>query len=259
MIMTQKTKQSLHLLYSIALSVTLTVAGLLLIIACIGIYNSGDRPFTPEAVAAAFSGIAIPVYLCLALIVGGFVFDGFSPLPTKKQLPPKQYEAILARLYDRCQLSGCSAQLQDAISRQQKSRRLHRLITLGLLALGSVIFLAYGTNPHNFHQSQITESMEKAVYILLSCMAAPFAYGVFTAYHRRKSMEAEIQLVKQAIRQAPGQAAQAPQKPVRQTPWLRFVILGIGLTILLIGFFTGGTRDVLTKAINICTECVGLG
>ena len=33
----------------------------------------------------------------------------------------------------------------------------------------------------------------------------------------------------------------------------------VGLVILVYGFFAGGTADVLTKAVNICTECVGLG
>ncbi|MBQ2981771.1 MAG: thioredoxin [Lachnospiraceae bacterium] len=38
---------------------------------------------------------------------------------------------------------------------------------------------------------------------------------------------------------------------------IAFIIIGIG--ILIYGFATGGTRDVLTKAVNICTECIGLG
>ena len=85
------TKKRIHQIYGILLSVSLVVSGILLIIACIGIYLSGDRPFTPEAVAAAFSGIAIPVYLCLALIVGGFILEGFLPSEKKKQQAGKQY------------------------------------------------------------------------------------------------------------------------------------------------------------------------
>ena len=39
----------------------------------------------------------------------------------------------------------------------------------------------------------------------------------------------------------------------------KFVILGIAVTALVVGFFMGGYADVLTKAVNICTECIGLG
>ena len=40
---------------------------------------------------------------------------------------------------------------------------------------------------------------------------------------------------------------------------VRFALLFIGVGILIYGYFAGGTADVLTKAINICTECIGLG
>ncbi|MBQ8627442.1 MAG: thioredoxin [Agathobacter sp.] len=39
----------------------------------------------------------------------------------------------------------------------------------------------------------------------------------------------------------------------------RCAILAIGVFFLVYGFITGGTADVLAKAINICTECIGLG
>lgn len=38
---------------------------------------------------------------------------------------------------------------------------------------------------------------------------------------------------------------------------ISLVVLGLGL--LITGAVTGGMADVLAKAINICTECVGLG
>ena len=41
--------------------------------------------------------------------------------------------------------------------------------------------------------------------------------------------------------------------------YLRLALLCVGIGILVYGFFAGGTADVMTKAVNICTECVGLG
>ena len=48
----------LHYIYSILLSVCIVIAGLCLILACIGIYRSGEQPFSREAVADAFSDIS---------------------------------------------------------------------------------------------------------------------------------------------------------------------------------------------------------
>lgn len=247
------TKKRIHLIYSIALSVALAVAGVCLMVACVSIYNAGDRPFTPEAVAAAFSGIALPVYICLALVAGGFLLDGFWGLEKKKTAPEKQYGAILNKLH-------AKAQVQTApVVAQQKKRKLHKVITLVLLAVGSVVFLNYGADPANFTMEDVTGSMVKAMYWLLPCMAVPFGYAVFTAYYCRKSLQREIVLVKQAIAEgAPSPKDAKPAKPCH-IGYVRWAILGIAVALLVYGFFAGGTKDVLTKAVNICTECVGLG
>ena len=39
----------------------------------------------------------------------------------------------------------------------------------------------------------------------------------------------------------------------------RIAILCLGALFIILGVMNGGSRDVLIKAINICTECIGLG
>lgn len=39
----------------------------------------------------------------------------------------------------------------------------------------------------------------------------------------------------------------------------RIAILCLGVLFIVLGVMNGGSRDVLIKAINICTECIGLG
>ena len=39
----------------------------------------------------------------------------------------------------------------------------------------------------------------------------------------------------------------------------RFAILAVALVFIVVGIFNGSANDVLTKAIKICTECIGLG
>ena len=40
---------------------------------------------------------------------------------------------------------------------------------------------------------------------------------------------------------------------------VRVILLGAAVCFLVLGAINGGMRDVLIKAINICTECIGLG
>lgn len=253
------TAKRIRLIYGILLSLSLIVAGLCLIAACIAIYQSGDRPFSREAVAQSFSGIAVPVYLALALTVGGFILDFALPSEAKKHAAEKNYAMILRRLWEKRELKECEPSLQQAITAQQKRRKLHAWISIALLILGSIIFLSYGANSANFHQSDINGSMVKAVCILFGCLAVPFGYAVFSAYFTKASLQKEIALVKQIEAGDRKQPISAKKNSTGLQHTLRWVLLCLGVVILVYGYFSGGTLDVLTKAINICTECVGLG
>ena len=53
-------------------------------------------------------------------------------------------------------------------------------------------------------------------------------------------------------------------RPVRYTDTprqgaTRLVLAALALLFIILGVMNGGARDVLVKAINICTECIGLG
>lgn len=248
----------IHTIYSIVLSLALVIAGICLILACVGIYRSGDRPFSPEAVAAAFAGIAIPVYLCLILIVGGFLLDIILPLPAPAKKAVKQNQAILQRLLKTFDEEQCYSDVAEKIHRLEKNRKLHRIIGFGILILCSAVFLVYGLNGNNFHQSDINSSMIKAMWVFLPCLLIPFAYAVWDAYYQKKSILKQIELVRSAPKKA-ACADEAVTQPDNRLYILRFALLILCVGILLYGFFTGGTQDVLTKAVNICTECVGLG
>ena len=255
--MTQEHIKRIRLIYSIILSISLVIAGICLMGACVSIYRSGEKPFSPETVAAAFSMIAFSVYPALVLVLGSFILDFFMPTEKKKSYD-KQYAMILRKLHEKNDV--CASAQADAIAAEQKHRKLHWAISIVLLIIGSVVFLTYGMNPANFHQSQINASMISAMWVLLPCMAVPFAYGIFAAYNAKRSMQREIELIKQAV------AAGCPKKnatsEAKNINWMqigRLALLGVAIAILVYGFIAGGTADVLTKAINICTECVGLG
>ena len=92
--------------------------------------------------------------------------------------------------------------------------------------------------------------------LFFPCLAVPFGYGCFASFYGLKLMKQEISLTRQALREAPAEPA---AKKLPSLLWLRLALLSVALFLLVFGFCTGGTADVLTKAINICTECVGLG
>lgn len=60
-------------------------------------------------------------------------------------------------------------------------------------------------------------------------------------------------------------AAPRPGEPTAPAPEakglrrLRLVMLAAALALIVLGVLNGGLRDVLVKAVNLCTECIGLG
>ena len=40
---------------------------------------------------------------------------------------------------------------------------------------------------------------------------------------------------------------------------MRIVLFACAISMIVLGALNGGMNDVLVKAINICTECIGLG
>ena len=77
----------------------------------------------------------------------------------------------------------------------------------------------------------------------------------------RKRAESTMRIEAQLLKNAPAAAkiTPPPMKLRHGKGAARAILLAVALALLLHGYFTGGTADVLTKAANICTECIGLG
>ncbi|MBO4940102.1 MAG: thioredoxin [Clostridia bacterium] len=39
----------------------------------------------------------------------------------------------------------------------------------------------------------------------------------------------------------------------------RIALAAVGVVLVVVGIFNGGMADVLEKAVQICTQCIGLG
>ena len=259
--MTKDNIVRIHRIYGILLSVSIVIAGICLIAGCLTIYFTGERAYSREIVAETFSKIAIPVYVCLVLTIGSFVWELIQPSQIQPQKNRKPYVFILNRLSAKKDFSQCDDAILTSISKERNSRKFHVIIRSILIGISSIAFLSYALNGKNFHQSEINASMIHAMWILIPCMLVPFGYAVFTIYYNEKSLQREIELVKQipTIKEKETSDASYVCSSVKHENVARFALLVVGIVVLVYGFVSGGTIDVLTKAINICTECIGLG
>lgn len=255
--MTNESTMRLHRIYNVLFSIVIVIAGICLIIGVLTIYHSGEQPFSRESVAATFSTIAFPVYLTLVMAIISFVWEILSPSDKEKEPKAKDYPAMLSKLYEKKDFSAGEPAVLEEIKGLWKKRKLHVIVRTIVLVVCSVIFLFYALNSANFHQSEINISMIHAMKILVPCSLISFAYALFVAIHNEKSIQKEMELVKKL----PATTAEENEivgKEKRLSPY-RNAILVAAIILIVYGLLNGGTVDVLAKAINICTECIGLG
>lgn len=255
--MTSNTIKHIRRIYAIAVTATTILAGLCLMAACLGIYLSGDEPYSPDAVAAAFSPIAIPVYLCLAVVILGFVLELFLPKEKKPPQVLRQQKHILSRLHTVKALDHATPQLRTQIRKEQTARKIWHITTAVTLLCGILAFTFYIFSSERFTLDNINQCVIHATIVLLICTGIPFGLRVASTYWCQRSMDREIALLKSLPKCEQAKDTSAKKDFSLLIP--RLALLTIGLALLIFGFFTGGTADVLVKAINICTECVGLG
>ncbi len=256
--MTQKGIRIGRIIYHVLITLALVTVAVLFIAACVGIYRTGEHPFTREVVAQHFARIALPVYLCLALVVLGFVLHPL--LPEKPARARERDTATLRRLRARVDLAACPTALPADIAAVRRRHAIARWVGVGLLVAGVAGAIAWAAYPPHFRQSDITGFMRAAKARLIPALAIAFAYGLALFYLGRRWHRRELAL----LRQAPAAAGRpAPTPAAARTPARRAVqratLLVAALGLLVGGLLAGGWLDVLTKAINICTECIGLG
>lgn len=259
-------KKRIHLIYSILISISVVLAGICLIAACVKLYNFQPGSFSRESVAQAFRPISIWVYICLILIVNGIALNLFSPAEPQKLVAQKQYETILGNLQKKVDMTKCDPTIRTEIKKQHRFRKAHTIISYALLGLFGGVALIVCSFIIIYYARERTNDMNEAVIramtVFLPCLFIPCGYGIFAKHFKKHSMLQEIALLKKAIADgAQADTLPAAPKAKKETAVkvVRYAILGIAVIILVGGFLFGGTADVLAKAAAICTECVGLG
>ncbi len=240
--------------FSALLSLSLVAAGLCLIGGCLYIYF-GEGAYSRELVATVFKTIAVPVWIAVGMTVVSVLWELFAPSDSEYHKAPKAYGLMLTRLYRTRDTSGQDAALQVQIRRRKTLAVVRAIVVLA----GVLVFFGYAVQPANYTDN-INASVIRAMWVAIPCAVVPTLFSVIAARLTTKSYEAEIALLRSCpvcgiVKEDVPSAA----RPQTARTVVCIVLLTLAVAALIYGFHAGGTADVLTKAINICTECIGLG
>ena len=253
--MNEKKLQLIHTVCGIVVSAALIVSAICLIISAYTIYNSGDKPYTPESIGAEYAKIAIPLWITDFAVLAGIILNVALPLPKNKEKSNKdpfvKLRILQKKLGDNC--------THDGILRQRSIRKVARTVCALLCAIAFIPSIIILCDYDSFTVANLTPALLRVVYALLGGAVASGIFLFILSAIERKSATKEIEWTKVALSETSESDKKVVAESKNTTNIIRLVLLGVACVLIVIGLTQNGFYDVLQKAIRICTECIGLG
>ncbi len=265
--MSDKTACILRRTAGIVLACLAVICAIACSVACVQIYRSGDRPFTPESIGAAWKSIAIFFYLTVAFAIGTGVLHLLYPAPVRKQKGVVFPELRLAKVKARLGRKQYSDKLLLPLVKHEIYLKSMRITAVAVCLLSAAYPLFYLNNMDNFTSIDTLLNAQVIDAVIPSLCFAAAALGYCYAVRLLSDISCENAILyAKAIMLLPAPAAEKKPSgkqekglPAYTTFVLRAVLLTAAIVMIVLGIFNGGMNDVLQKAIKICTECIGLG
>lgn len=263
-------QEKIRLIYAVFLSVFIAAIGITLISVAADIYYSGKGAgviYSREIVGERLKLLAIPLLFLVAAVIVGAMF----PLIEKK--PAKDKEVVLKKLSARIPADG-NEEYKSAEANFNKVQKIRLIIWLAALALvlaAAIACLVYLFTAANFKGENLNAEILKMVSNVLPWSLAALAGCAGVSVYNGVLVEKQIKAAKAMIAGGNGEAKEQSElskkaemvKAVASSKItilvIRVVLLVLGITFIILGALNGGAGDVLSKAVNICKECIGIG
>ncbi len=227
---------------------------------CVDIYIEGNGSANLDEngvhISAVYSAEDVAARLRMFILPGAayVILLAFAAVARRAESAPEKRPGLTPE--NRLRLAKARiARLPEGALREE---RLRRGISLGAAAavLACVGFcLEFLLDGDNFVSWELEKVMGALIMRIAPWTALAFMAMCGASIARRASIERELMLLK-GEKGAPRPQAVKRALPVNAA---RIALYALAAALVVIGVMNGGLRDVLIKAINICTECIGLG
>ena len=274
--MKQKKSQLIRTIYGICLTVWTLVVALLFIVQIWALFRATDvEPYSVETVSAHFAKIAVPFWIWIAMVaVGGLISWGF---PAEEERPTAfvSIQKTLTRL--KARLPENAGGMVE-VKKKNWTRNIVWGVCAALCVASLIVALLYlldkdyvATFATVFYKTNVeAEKLVKIFPWVFASLCVCAGALIYQSY----SVKKELALVKQMLADSAKRGEKSVAKETKRGLWQKALaffgnvwtknavrlVLAVGAVVLVIvGINNGGMRDVLEKAINICTQCIGLG
>lgn len=237
------------------------LAAALLMVQCASIYWEGTSAanqtasgvylhpvFSREIVAARFAEISWALMLWLIAFAAVLCCKRIHPVPSPKGAKlPLENRLTLMR-------NGVVPTL--AMAKEERLRHAAKLIAAIVSIGGMAVVAFYVLNPANFASRDLESVMGAMLAYTAPWIALVFVTLAVLSEVCHQSMLRDLKEGKTAAKRS---TRLAKPKERRLPIAASLILYAAAIGLLAAGVMNGGMVDVLVKAINICTECIGLG
>ncbi len=261
--MTNKSSNIIVKVFTLIQSIALVAVALLLIISCVGIYRSGNEPpFSRSTVIQALLDIAAPMAIFLIITLAGFIGSIFI----KKEVKIKEYGSFkkkltsLKRRFDFSEIPDCR------IIAMEKSRKIIYASSCVISALSLLLSLIYILFFAKLTVKDLNADIISLFCVILPPIIASLILAIAALYVCEYSMKLEISYITETLKTNKNIKKLPPVNTLpnavsksKAVLYTRIAVLALAVIFIVLGVFNSGMNDVFAKAVQICTECIGLG
>lgn len=246
------------------LAAATVLVALLLIWQCADIYRVGTSAanqgangvriadiYSREIVGERFGRISWSVWIWLVLfIVSLFLRSDQTAAKEKFSMRPSdQLKLLLVR----------KEKTQEMLANEKKRKMIVGIVGV-VCIICSVGAIWYLTRPASFASRDLEPVMGQMMLHVVPWVVVAFAAVLIGQNVYLKLIKEELELAKKAPAKAQNkqddkQVVSHANKQIIS----RLIVLALAVVFIVAGILNGGMFDVFVKAINICTECIGLG
>ena len=259
-----------HKIYKILFYVLTSIVGLLFILFAYTIYFKGKEMiasnptyqiYTKDIISKYLGYIMLPFILWILLVIGGNILYLVYPNNASNKFKLDPYYTNV-RLNKKLKLNNTLSNV-DLVYKERKFRNLillgSSIISLLCMVYPAIYLFNFNNFPGNNTNKEIINLFLNSIPFIILSFIVFFSYFIFS----RKSLIKENQLLqeylrnKENINQENNNVSKFYDSPLFAKV-VQLSVITISVIFIILGIFKGGVEGVLNKAINICTECIGL-
>ena len=244
-------------------SIQTIIMGILFIVQILRIYFLNNKVFTSEICLRYILQILPVIIIWIILIVLSYIY--FKKSNSKDNDKSKLTKMGVLKLYDyMCPKQNGDEldELYASLKKENKKRNIALIINIVIIMICSLMGLMYLLNVKHFDsQGDLTLQAIQMTIHLIPWVIISFISSIIYLIYIEKSASVSIDVIKTIISLKGKNIVNydMPNKKNTKLLVVRLAIIGVALCLIIHGIINGGASDVLQKAVNICTECIGLG